>query len=93
MPIHVAIVEDDQKAAGTLQNHLERYGGENEIQFRIKTFEHPLRFLEPYTADYDLVYMDIQMSLMNGMDANTFAPQGKTTRAQFITTLYRAFFI
>ena len=69
MPIRVAIVEDDQKAAETLQNHLEWYGRENEIQFRIKTFEHPLRFLEPYTADYDLVYMDIQMPLMNGMDA------------------------
>ena len=51
MPIHVVIVEDDQKAASTLQNHLERYGRENDIQFRIKTFEHPLLFLEPYTAD------------------------------------------
>ena len=38
---------------------------------------------------YDHVYYCWENGLMNGMDANTFAPQGKTTRAQFITTLYR----
>ena len=69
MPIRVAIVEDDTEAAGTLRSHLMRYGEENSMQFQIRTFEHPLLFLEPYRADYDLVYMDIQMPLMNGMDA------------------------
>lgn len=69
MPIHVAIVEDDLKASKTLEGYLERYGQENEMQFRIQTFAHPLLFLEPYSANYDLVYMDIQMPLMNGMDA------------------------
>lgn len=69
MPIRVAIVEDDVKAAATLKSHLERYAQENAQQFSIRSFGHPLLFLEPYTADYDLVYMDIQMPLMNGMDA------------------------
>ncbi len=69
MPIHVAIVEDDLKASKTLEGYLGRYGQENEMQFRIQTFAHPLLFLEPYSANYDLVYMDIQMPLMNGMDA------------------------
>ena len=69
MPIRVAIVEDEAKAAETLQGHLERYGQENGLQFRVKTFTNPVAFLDPYTADYDLVYMDIQMPLMNGMDA------------------------
>lgn len=69
MPIRVAIVEDDLKAAETLQGHLERYGQENGLQFKVRTFANPITFLEPYTADYDLVYMDIQMPLMNGMDA------------------------
>ena len=69
MPIRVAIVEDDPEAAQRLQAHLQRYAGENKLQFHTRVFEHPLLFLEPYTADYDLVYMDIQMPLMNGMDA------------------------
>ncbi len=70
MPIRVAIVEDDREAAGQLQAHLRRYAEENMLQFRTHMFEHPLLFLEPYTADYDLVFMDIQMPLMNGMDAS-----------------------
>ncbi|MBR1686198.1 MAG: response regulator transcription factor [Clostridia bacterium] len=69
MPIRVAVVEDDPKAASTLESHLERYGQENALQFRVKTYSNPLQFLEPYSADYDLVYMDIQMPMMNGMDA------------------------
>ena len=37
MPIRVAIVEDDLKAAETLQGHLERYGQENGLQFKVRT--------------------------------------------------------
>ncbi len=70
MPIRVAIVEDDREAAEQMQAHLRRYAGENMLQFRTGVFEHPLLFLEPYKADWDLVFMDIQMPLMNGMDAS-----------------------
>ena len=69
MPIHVAIVEDDRKASDLLQAHLRRYADENLLQFRTSVFEHPLLFLEPYRADWDLVFMDIQMPVMNGIEA------------------------
>ena len=70
MPIRVAIVEDDQKASDTLNRHLERFGTENGIHFRVQVFPNAVLFLDRYTADYDLIYMDIQMPMMNGMDAS-----------------------
>lgn len=38
---------------------------------------------------YNDVYYCWENGLMNGMSADTFAPQGTTTRAQFATVLYR----
>ncbi len=69
MAIRVAIVEDEVQAAQTLQNYLQRFSEENGTQFHCRVFDSPILFLDPYTADYDLVYMDIQMPDMNGMEA------------------------
>ena len=35
----------------------------------ILTFADPVLFLDPYRADYQIVFMDIQMPFMNGMEA------------------------
>ena len=51
--------------------------------------EFSFKDVKPGDWFYDDVRYCFENGLMNGMDANTFAPQGKTTRAQFITTLYR----
>lgn len=69
MAIHVAIVEDDNTASKTLSDYLLRYAEENHIQFRISTFQDAVSMLDNYTADYDIIFMDIRMPYMNGMDA------------------------
>ena len=69
MPIRVAIAEDDPKASTTLTSHLERFGKENGIHFSVQVFDDALLLLDHYSADYDLIFMDIQMPMMNGMDA------------------------
>ena len=67
--IRVAIVEDSDADAAVLQSHFQRYGNENGEIFDIVRFNNPIFFLDPYSPDYDLVIMDIQMPHMNGMDA------------------------
>ena len=69
MAVRVAIVEDEPKAMRTLEEYLARFSAENGTQFHVRTFKDPVLLLDPYTADYDLIYMDIQMPGMNGMEA------------------------
>ncbi len=69
MSIHVAIVEDDDTSTKTLSEYLLRYAEENHIQFRISAFDSAVSMLDNYTADYDIIFMDIRMPYMNGMDA------------------------
>lgn len=69
MAIHVAIVEDEEDAVLTLKNYLERYSKENDVSFTIDTFSSPVLLLERYKPVYDIIYMDIQMPDINGMEA------------------------
>lgn len=69
MSIHIAIVEDDTTASKTLLDYLQRYSRENHTQFQISTFDNAVSILDRYAADYDIVFMDIRMPYLNGMDA------------------------
>jgi two-component system, LytTR family, response regulator LytT len=67
--ISLAIVEDDHSASEQLQNLLSRYQKENHVLFRIATFDNPLVFLSSYKLGMDVIFFDIQMPQMSGMEA------------------------
>ena len=67
--IRVALVEDADADAKVIEAHLCRYANEYREAFQITRFTNAISFLEPYSAAYDMVIMDIQMPYMNGMDA------------------------
>lgn len=67
--ISVAIVEDEQRCAQTLQQHLDRYAAENGIVFAVNTFQNAFSFLNDTRTSYDIVFMDIEMPHENGLDA------------------------
>ena len=68
--INIAIVEDDKEQAEELEAALRQYSDEYKIPLQISVFYNAVVFLEKYTAEYDIIYMDIMMPMMNGMDAS-----------------------
>lgn len=67
--IRIAIVEDDQADAKQLADCLERFQREQGESFSVRTFPNPAEFLDTYGSGYDLVFMDIELPMFNGMEA------------------------
>lgn len=67
--INIAVVEDSEQEAKSLINCLMRYAAQNQLQFQIAHFPDAVPLLESYHADYDLIFMDIKLPGMSGMDA------------------------
>lgn len=67
--IQVAIVEDDASARAKIRECLDYVSAENQIVFDIHEFSSGFSFIGQYEPEYDIVFMDIDMPGMNGMDA------------------------
>lgn len=65
----IAIVEDNPAAAGKLKDFLKRFSKENEESFDIAVFEEAGSFLDGYRQVYDMVFMDIELPGINGLEA------------------------
>ena len=68
--VRVAIVEDDRSYAEKLQEYLDRYGREHHVEFQSEIFGNGLQFLESYRPVYGIVFMDIEMPLLDGLKAS-----------------------
>ncbi len=67
--IRVAIVEDEMVFAHQLEDHLTRYANEHELVFAITRFDDGLSIVEDYRPEWDIIFLDIRMVHMDGMEA------------------------
>ena len=65
----IALVDDEYESAELLSRHIEEYAREHNALFNITRFRNGLNFVEEYSPEYDIVFMDIDMPQMNGLDA------------------------
>ena len=68
--INIAIVEDEKKARELLISYIGRYYGGDADKFCVKEFDRAEPFVYNYKADYDIIFMDIELPGINGMEAS-----------------------
>lgn len=66
---NIAIVEDNVQEAQTLSDCLLKYAAQFGLQFQITTFANAVLLLDDYKPSFDLIFMDIKLPLLSGMDA------------------------
>ena len=66
--IRAAIVEDVLEEAEALKSLLSRYEQEEGVAVDVRIFDKPLAFLGSYKANYDVIFLDIEMPSCNGLE-------------------------
>lgn len=64
----IAIVEDKKQHSESLRDYLSRYAEEKGVFFDIHSFPDGLKFLEGYNSPFDIVFMDVEMPHINGIE-------------------------
>lgn len=67
----VAIVEDNLEYSNSLKEYVERYSKENDINIAVSIFANGEKFVNDFKSDYDIVFMDIEMPMMDGIEASS----------------------
>lgn len=68
--VNIAIVEDNRQDAELMRGYLERFCKEKGRECNIALFDNALTFVDRYRAEWDIIFMDIEMPHMSGMKAS-----------------------
>jgi len=86
--ISVAIVEDNAKDRQMLIEGLDYVEKKNGARFSVVEFENPLQFLGRENAAYDIIFLDVEMPHMNGLElAKKIRSTDKQSIIIFVTNL------
>ena len=90
MNLKVAICDDEPLAIDYVTYHLQRWAAKKQSVLEIATFSSAEEFLFAYedNKDYDLLFLDIQMGEINGVElAKSIREKGESVQIVFITAV------
>jgi DNA-binding LytR/AlgR family response regulator len=67
--IKIAIVDDEKECILRLVDYLNRYAENEHMAFEISTFDNVVNFVDNFKGQFDIVFLDILMPYLNGVDA------------------------
>lgn len=67
--IRIGLVDDDQEHLEVMKSYLTRFGSEEDIRFSVEEYTNGLNFVEEYKGDLDIIFLDIEMPHMDGLEA------------------------
>ncbi len=67
--IHIAICDDEEKFVSHLTGLIRQYEAENSEEIKITVYYDGLDLIEKYDTAIDLIFLDIQMRLVDGLHA------------------------
>lgn len=86
--IHIAICDDEQAFVAYLTQLLERYAAETGEEFKISAWYDGLELLKKYDTTLDLIFLDIRMEHLNGLEtAGRIRQLDDTVGIFFLTTM------
>lgn len=69
MNYRVGVVEDNEEAGNLLCGFIEDYGKLRNCSFSVSRYADALDFLEQFRGNFDLIFMDIELPHLDGMEA------------------------
>lgn len=65
----IAVVEDEDVSREKVCSYISQYGIENKIDFEIQSYSDGLEIVNDTSNKFDIIFFDIEMKHLNGMDA------------------------
>lgn len=65
----IAVVEDEQQYRDEVCQYIEQYATEHQLNFDVTTYTDGQEIVDDAQNHYDIIFFDIEMTLLNGMDA------------------------
>ena len=86
--LKIAIVEDEAQASQRIIQYCRMYASEKNVELSAAAFENPVDFLDKYRGEYDVIFMDIMMPLMDGMEcARRLRERDESVILCFVTSM------
>lgn len=86
--LRIAIIDDEESVAKRLDALITAYCKDRGINLFSTYYENAVEFLESYKAEFDMVFMDIKMPELNGMNAaQELRELDKTVLIVFVTNM------